>query len=124
MLALAEGSRVGINRLSCTRDRPAVITFVTWRYVALRTFTLHRDAPHPPPFAPVPPRAGKKEERSLQRGENCGGAAEKSRQRDEERGAGIKSSKREDKEGGICFAAYLRNFYDRRLPRPRLENLL
>lgn len=62
-----------------------VITFVTWRYVALRTFTLHHDAPFSVSVLPLVAAAARRsEEKETVRDdeENCSGATEKSRQRD------------------------------------------
>lgn len=92
-----------------------VITFVTWRYVALRTFTLHRDAPFSFSVLPLVAAAVERKRNSPRREENCSGTAEKSRQRD-----GMRSRRKDEKEknGGneriFCFAAIFRNFYDYR----------
>lgn len=99
-----------------------VITFVTWRYVALRPFTLRRDAPLGSRSRParLEKRAapGRKEKRRR------GRKVLSTKRRNEERrgggtGEGRKDGKREARRTEsprvFCFAAFLRNFYDYRL---------
>jgi len=77
--------------------------FVTWRYVTLRTFTLHRDALLPFSY-PLYPSCGWEKGNASCEGEKSAPVQQKSLgkgTRSEERGAGIISSKRENKEGDL-----------------------
>lgn len=96
--------------------------FVTWRYVALRTFTLRRDAP----FGSFSPASGAgKKDRSLGRREKQrrGRKILPPKRRDaKRRNRWTKKQRRGRERGGrteslrvFCFAAFLRNFYDYRL---------
>lgn len=77
-----------------------VIMFVTWRYVALRTFTLHHDAPFGSFSRPAEPE----KRTALWQGKKSSGAAEKFPRRSDEgqRGeiGGGKDRERIEREGG------------------------
>lgn len=101
--------------------------FVTWRYVALRTFTLRCDAPR---FGPRSlGQRSRKKRTALWEGKKSSGAVEKfSRRSDEMKGKEEKQTEEKTEKGRererdertespkvFCFAVFSRNFYDYRL---------
>lgn len=98
-----------------------VITFVTWRYVALRPFTLRRDAPLGPRSRParLEKRAapGRKEKR--RRGRKVLSTKRRNEGRGGGTGEGRKDGRREARglkvRGSSVSPRFLRNFYDYRL---------
>lgn len=105
-----------------------VITFVTWRYVALRTFTLHRS---PSLSFSWLPRSRKKE--TSERGRKLRRCSRKvpAKGRNEEQGCYRKGMGENESPRVFCFAAFSRNFYDYRLfgtpallPSARIEPLI
>lgn len=130
VLSCPRKAAVGINRLSCTKDT-RVITFVTWRYVALRTFTLPRcTAMHRSAARSLGQRNRKKGLRSKKKKKAVARQKSLLDKATEWRAKGWdrKRLKGRGERGGrtesprvFCFAAFSRNFYDYRLCRVALQ---